>query len=170
MRNHLSGLVFVAVLAIVWAPSAYADKTHEGLVVKAADGKLTMSDRDGGKRHTHDVAADAKITCDGKGCKLSDLLEGFCVTVTTRDNSNAAIRIDAKSEETHEGKLVKAADGSLTMTDKNGNNMHTHKVAFDAKITCDGKACRLDELREGYLLTVTTRANVVMRIEAKTKK
>jgi hypothetical protein len=68
-------------------------KTHEGTVVKAGDGKLTMKSE--GKEHTHDVAPNAKITCDGKECKLSDLKEGYKVKVTTTDDLKTATRIEA---------------------------------------------------------------------------
>jgi hypothetical protein len=93
--------VAVVVLAAVCLamPFAYAqDKSHEGFIVKAADNKVTMTDKDKKNQHTHDVAPDAKITCDGKACLLKDLREGYRVTVTLRNNSNVAIRIEAKSK------------------------------------------------------------------------
>jgi uncharacterized protein (TIGR03000 family) len=65
--------------------SAFPDKkenSHEGKVVKAGDGKLTMTGKDGSKQHTHDVPATAAITRDGKTSKLDDLKEGDMVTVT----------------------------------------------------------------------------------------
>jgi hypothetical protein len=65
-------------------------KTHEGKVVKAGAGKLTMTDKDGGNQHTHDVAADAVITCDGKACKLEDLKEGTFIKVTMKDEKTVS--------------------------------------------------------------------------------
>jgi uncharacterized protein (TIGR03000 family) len=78
------------------------------------------------------------------------------------------------AEKTHEGKFVKAADGKLTMTDKDGSNKHTHSVAADATIRCDGKDVKLDELKEGYFITVTTNTDgndktMVTKIEAREK-
>src|SRR5581483_6225527 len=74
--------------------------THEGLVVKAGNGKLTMTDKAGKNEHTHMVAKNAKITCDSKECKLEDLKAGFAVTVTVekRDNKNVATKIEAKKK------------------------------------------------------------------------
>jgi len=72
------------------------DGTHEGKVVKAGDGKLTMTDKDGKKEHTHEVAKDATITCDGKKCKLEDLKAGFTVRVTTDKDGKVATKIEAK--------------------------------------------------------------------------
>jgi uncharacterized protein (TIGR03000 family) len=76
------------------------------------------------------------------------------------------------AEKTHEGKFVKATDGKLTMTDKDGSNKHTHNVAADATITSDGKDVQLDELKEGYFITVTTTTaddnkTMVTKIEAR---
>jgi hypothetical protein len=94
----------LAVLALVCFVSQAAvarqkDKqnTHSGVVVKAGDGKLTMSDKDGKTQHTHKVSPTAKISCDGKDCKLSDLKEGFQVTVTYEsDADKTATKIEAK--------------------------------------------------------------------------
>jgi uncharacterized protein (TIGR03000 family) len=76
------------------------------------------------------------------------------------------------AEKTHEGKFVKATDGKLTMTDKDGSNKHTHNVAADATITSNGKEVQLDELKEGYFITVTTNTDddnktMVTKIEAR---
>src|SRR5262245_23134885 len=75
----LSILLAVLALAVFVAAPAGADEkkgdTHEGTVVKAGDGKLTMADKDK-KEHTHTVAVDAKITIDGKDAKLADLKAG----------------------------------------------------------------------------------------------
>src|SRR5437763_13293108 len=78
-------VVFLAALALVifLTPGAVAaDKVHEGKVVKAGDGQLTMTDKDGANKHTHKVPATVAITCDGKDCKLEDLKEGNWVKVT----------------------------------------------------------------------------------------
>lgn len=78
----------------------------------------------------------------------------------------------AAEEETHEGILVSAGADTLTMTDKDGKNQQTHTVAVDAKITCDGKECKLEDLKKGITLKVTTKKGdkpVAVRIEGSTK-
>jgi len=87
-------MLFVAVstlaLAIWAAGPAPADDTkpgaggtHDGFVVKAGDGQLTMTAAKGAREeHTHVVALDAKITVDGKESKLEDLKKGDQITVT----------------------------------------------------------------------------------------
>jgi hypothetical protein len=73
------------------------DKVHDGKVVKAGDGKLTMTSKDDPKKqHTHDVAKDAMITLDGKETKLKDLKEGHHVKVTM-DDKHKVTKIDAHS-------------------------------------------------------------------------
>ena len=95
-------LIVAAVAVVVAADaSAYAadkDETHQGIVVTAGDGKLTMTDNDGKNEHMHNVGADAKISCDGKECKLNELKKGSTVkvTVTTKDGKKSVTKIEAK--------------------------------------------------------------------------
>ncbi len=95
--------VFVAILALVClvsGPAMAADKPHEGKIVRAVDGKLTMTDKDGKNEHTHTVAANATIKVDDQVCKLEDLKPGYVVKVTTekRDNKEVATKIEAKKK------------------------------------------------------------------------
>lgn len=170
-RRFLIVLGVLGILLGAGGPALAADKTHEGYVLKAGVGQLTMTDKDGKNKHTHGVAADAKITCDGKACKLEDLREGFCVKVTIQEDANRAVKVEAKAEDTHEGKVAKAGDGKLVMTDRKGENRHTHDVPIDAQITSDGKGCKLEDLKEGFFVVVMTKdaGKKVTRIEARTK-
>lgn len=77
-------------------------------------------------------------------------------------------------EKTQDGKIVKTDENKLTMTDMEGNNQLTHNVATDAVIMFEGKECKLAELKEGYLVKVTTKSNDqgktwIIRIEARPK-
>jgi hypothetical protein len=100
LRSLALLLVALALAALV-GQAALADdqnlESHEGKVVKAGEGKLTMTSKDTNKEMTHDVAADAKITCDGKECKLEDLKAGYTVKVWTKKGSTTATKIEAKS-------------------------------------------------------------------------
>jgi|GEM_PF-4059722 len=50
---------------------------------------------------------------------------------------------------------IYVTDGAkLTMTDKEGKNEHTHVVPADAKITFDGKAATLADLKPGSKVKV----------------
>jgi hypothetical protein len=101
MVYRVLGMSLAALMMMVFVCQVVdaAEKTHEGKVIKAADGKLTMTDKKGENKHTHDVAANAKITCDGKTCKLEDLKEGTMVRVTTDDDSNnRATKIEARTD------------------------------------------------------------------------
>jgi hypothetical protein len=57
---------------------------------------------------------------------------------------------------THQGKVVEVGVGTLTMTDTAGTNQHTHEVASNAVITCEGKPCGLTDMKVGDMVTVTT--------------
>ncbi|MCS6925961.1 MAG: hypothetical protein NZ578_08685 [Candidatus Binatia bacterium] len=69
-------------LALFVRTPAWAASSHQGKVVAAGNGKLTMTDLAGGNQHTHDVAADVKVICEGQPCSLSSLQAGDVITVT----------------------------------------------------------------------------------------
>jgi hypothetical protein len=96
---HRALALSVAALALVLfvsQSSLAADKVHEGTVVKAADGKLTMKDAQG-KQHSHTIPATAIITCDGKECKLEDLKAGNSVKVTTGEDEKTVTKVEAST-------------------------------------------------------------------------
>jgi hypothetical protein len=97
MQYRVLGFAFGALaLAMLLSGSAAVagDKnTHEGKVVSVKGEKLTMEGKNG-KEHTHEVATTAKITCDGKACKLGELKAGLRILVTV-DNNDRATRIEA---------------------------------------------------------------------------
>ena len=100
MTRWLPVILAAVVLALFVAQPAMAAATHEGKVVTAANGKLTMTDKEGNKA-THDVSPTARITCDGKACKLEDLKAGFAVKVTLDkaiDGKEQAVQIAATSK------------------------------------------------------------------------
>lgn len=61
---------------------AYGASIHTGKVVEAGAGKLTMTNPQGQSQHTHEIPADAIITCGEKKCGLEDLKAGTAITVT----------------------------------------------------------------------------------------
>jgi hypothetical protein len=93
--------LFVAAMALTVFVSQQVsadDKVHEAMVVKAGDGKITLTFKGDEKKHTHDVAKDAKITLNGKGAKLEELKEHFTVKVTLDDKS-VVHKLEAKSKD-----------------------------------------------------------------------
>jgi len=91
-------LAALALFALATAPALAADETHEGLVVSAGADKLVMTDKDGKNEHSHAVSTGARITCDGKECKLEDLRKGFKVKVTVKksEGKDQVTQIEAK--------------------------------------------------------------------------
>ena len=88
----------LALAVLVSQPVLAADeKSHEGTVVKAGDGKLTMTAKGEAKEHTMNVAKDAKITLDDKAAKLEDLKKGHHVKVTTHGD-HGIVKIEAHSK------------------------------------------------------------------------
>lgn len=88
----------LALVALAGLPLlAQDEKAHEATVVKAGDGKITLTLKGDDKKHTHDVAKNAKITLDDKKAKLEELKEGFPAKVTM-DDKFVVTKIDAKSK------------------------------------------------------------------------
>ena len=75
--------------------AAPSEKGMDGTVVGVSDNQLTMTNKEG-KEHRHALAADVKVTCDGKTCTAADLKPGMRIRVTTEDaEPHAASRIEA---------------------------------------------------------------------------
>ena len=97
-----SFIVATVGILVAWGAQSVAQEpgpgTHEGTVVKAEDGKLTMTDKDNKNKHTHNIGPDAKITVDGKEGKLTDLKAGYEVKVTIekKGTENVVTKVDAK--------------------------------------------------------------------------
>ena len=87
-------------LAFAGFAAAAVDEVHEGKVQAAGNGKISILDRDGNSE-VFTVAADAKITFDGKPAKLEEVANGSKakVTVTTTGDKKTAVMIEAKSKE-----------------------------------------------------------------------
>jgi len=56
----------------------------------------------------------------------------------------------------HEGKLVRVSGNTLVMTNCEGQE-HSHSMAPDAKVSCDGSDCRVQDLTAGSKIRVTTK-------------
>lgn len=100
MLYRIPFLALVAVVLVVLAGvplRAQDDKLHEATVVKAGEGKITLTFKGDTQKHTHDVAKDAKITLDEKKARLEDLKEGFPVKVAW-DTKFVITKIEAKSK------------------------------------------------------------------------
>jgi len=65
--------------------SVIPEKKFEGKIVSMRGNKLVMSNK-AGKNHSHTLAKDVTITCDGKSCNAEDLKVGCKVRVTTKDD------------------------------------------------------------------------------------
>jgi len=86
--------------------------------------------------------------------------------------ANPANPAGANQGRAHEGKFVEAEGANkFVMTDRTGLHEHTHTLAPDAKIMCDGRTCRLSDLKKGTLLRVWTspdHKDVATKVEATT--
>lgn len=111
MIYRMLPLAALALALFVGAPALAAkdadESTHDGKVVSIDGDKMVMTGKDG-KEHAHTLAADLKVTCDGKECKLKDLKPGMKIRVTTKkDDKKAATRIEALDKNDEFGKRDK---------------------------------------------------------------
>lgn len=77
---------------------------------------------------------------------------------------------EAEQGDQHEGTVVSVSKDSLTMKGK--TKEHTHKVAANVKVTCDSKACKLEDLKPGQKVRVTTKKGdreTVLKVESLNK-
>jgi hypothetical protein len=100
-------LLFLVALALalfvgsgVAEEKANKGETHEGTVVSVTADKLIMKTTpkagEEAVEHTHKLADRAKVTCDGKECKLEDLKPGQKIRVTTKKgDKETAIKVEA---------------------------------------------------------------------------
>jgi len=99
MLSRVLSLFFVAFTLTMGAVGCQsAPAMHQGKVVEVGVGKLTMTDMADKNQHTHEVATDTAITCEGKACGLTDVKVGDMVTVTTdtKNGKTVATKIEAK--------------------------------------------------------------------------
>lgn len=161
MRFHILSLSMMAIAFCVATTTTFAaDTTHDGKVVGITDTELVMTDEDQ-ERQTLKLADDVSITLDGKDCEANELRAGTKIRVTTQRGQNTiatkieAIRKNATFGNSHDGKLVSMDAKSFEMTGQDGKK-HSHTLASNAKVTCDGKPCKLSDLKAGMKIRVTT--------------
>jgi len=71
------------------------EQTMDGTVVSVSGDKLTMTNKEG-MEHSHALADNVKVTCDGKTCAATDLKPGMRIRVTTASaGQHPAARIEA---------------------------------------------------------------------------
>jgi hypothetical protein len=104
----LCRILSLAVLGLgltVALPTLAAQKddknTHTGTFVSASGKTFKMLGDDGKTEHTHTLAADAKVTCDGKDCKIDDLKKGVKIKVTLKEgDKDTAIAVAGSTKDT----------------------------------------------------------------------
>jgi len=135
MMYRVFPLAALALALFICAPALAAEKeadvsTHDGKVVSTSGDDLIMTGKDG-KEHKHTLTADAKITCDGKICKLADLKAGMKVRVTTKkDDIKTATNVEALDKRdafvsAHDGKVISITGDELVMTGKDGKKTYS---------------------------------------------
>ena len=116
-----------------------------------------------GKEHSHTLAEDAKVTCDGKACKVADVKAGTKIRVTIQPGDMKvathveAIDVQATFADTHDGKFVSITGHKLAMTDAKGKE-HSHTLTKDATAIHQGW---LDARRKQFTRNVTFTPSVM---------
>src|SRR5881397_3813151 len=92
MIHRIVPHMFVAAaLTAFVAAAAVAGETHEGKVVEASKGKLTMTDLDGKNKHTMDLSSNVRITLSGKSARIDDLKKDAIIEVTTEQKDGKTV-------------------------------------------------------------------------------
>jgi hypothetical protein len=70
-------------------------QTFEGKFISVIDNKLIVRNNEG-KEHSHLLAKNVKVTCDGTDCTVENLKFGRRIRVTTKkDDRNVAISVES---------------------------------------------------------------------------
>jgi hypothetical protein len=76
----------------------------------------------------------------------------------------------ASAHDKAEGTFVSVKDGKLTLTTKNSEKRNTFDVGKEAKVSLDGKPAKVEDLKEGFAITVELgEKHVINKIEALSK-
>ncbi|MEJ7591145.1 MAG: hypothetical protein WKF77_06315 [Planctomycetaceae bacterium] len=97
---------------------------------------------------------------------ITRFLVAFVAAAALTVFANVSLAFDA-ADGTHSAEFVSVKDGKLTTKDKDDKE-HSHDVGEDVKVTCDGKECKIEELKKGYIVKVTIKDKKVIKIVAKT--
>lgn len=86
MTRHIVPLIlfYLALLGLAASSEAADPQMHEGMVVSAAAGKLTIKDKSG-KDQSFVIDATTRVTVNGKPGRMEDLKESMPVQVMTDD-------------------------------------------------------------------------------------
>jgi len=135
--------------------------THDGKVVSITGEKLVMTGKDG-KEHSHALTKEAKLTLDGKACLAADLKAGTRIRVTTQGEGNSVVsRIDGLDKNAdfassrQDGKVVSVTGNKLVVMPTQGSEAQTYTLTTTANVTCDGKVCKVADLKPGLKVRVT---------------
>ena len=173
----IGGMVLAVLVVVASALAAQQtdEATHDGTVVSITGDTLVMATADA-KEHSHTLAADAKLTLDGKVCKAADLKPGAKIRVTTTGaDKSVATRIEALDKNLafasnrHDGKVVSITGDKLVMTGMKGKEERTCTLTAKVKVTCDGKVCKSSDLKPGMKIRVTAQSDdpqLAARVEA----
>src|SRR5262245_48873780 len=83
-------------------------------------------------------------------------------------SASAPVLAEEKAD-TAEGTFVKVDGDKLTIKGKDDKE-HSCELAKDCKISCDGKECKIGDLKAGVAVKVTITDKKATKIEASTKK
>ena len=90
----------------------------------------------------------------------------FAALTMTLLMAAAATAADDDSK-THDGLVVSVSEEKLVMTDKDGKGEHDHEIGKTAKITLNGKAAKLADLKKGDKIVVhQNKKDVVVKVVA----
>ena len=161
-------------VAVAPPPPPPAKETKAaGKVIAAEKGKLTVSV--GGEDRNFAVPETAKVTIDGKDAKVGDIKPDSDVTVTSKGDEVTSVAAKGPAEppppppakETKAtGKVTKVEKDTLTLKDDAGKDK-SFIVPEAAKVTIDGKDAVLQEVKEDSAVTVTSKGDEVIKVEAK---
>lgn len=109
------------------------------------------------------VATPIGALTKSEACATTDGMPEACATSAGKSEVCA---------NTHDGRLVSITGDKLVMSDSKGKD-YSHTVASDAKVCCDGVACKPENLKVGSKIRLTTKSDdklIAVKIESLDKR
>lgn len=176
--KRITMLLALAVSAISVAQIFAAGMSY-GQILTAGSSHITIREQQTGEDWTFRVVPNAKIVRNGEAARLEQLVAGdqamvitgpgLAASAITAQSGLAPATVKSSVEDppptTHEyqGSFVAMKAEEITFRDQDGKTQRSFPVDEKAKITRDGKSAKLEDLKSGDRLKITTEERLQLK-------
>lgn len=156
--------------------SEFAHTHLDGKIVRIDNENIVFTIRTSEEESTLKLQKDIPVSCDGKPAKVTDLLPGMLVRIST-DVEAPKIAVKIEGLKTHpgfktnqnDGRVINVMEHQLLMANMDSGNEHTMTFMNDVEVTCDGEICQVSDIQKGMRIRVISTCqdpHAAIKIEA----